>query len=187
MRRPLVITMLVMGLVLVSAGSMALASNPDSSKQKFDADLNGWQETPSISTIGVGTFEARLESPTLITYTLSYTNLEGGATLFAHIHLGERAIAGGVSVFLCGGGDKPPCPPVSGTVTGEIDPTDVIGPTNQGIEPGSFAELVRALRSGQTYANVHTTRWPAGEIRGQISNENQREVDTAKPAATATP
>jgi hypothetical protein len=54
-------------------------------------------------------------------------------------------------------------------VSGVIDAADVIGPAGQGIEAGSFEELVRAMRGGVTYANVHTTpRWPGGEIRGQI-------------------
>jgi CHRD domain-containing protein len=44
----------------------------------------------------------------------------------------------------------------------------VIGPNNQGLEPGAFDELVRAMRAGFTYANVHSNRFPAGEIRGQI-------------------
>ena len=44
----------------------------------------------------------------------------------------------------------------------------MIGPAGQGVEAGSFAELVRAIRAGYTYVNVHTTRWPGGEIRGQI-------------------
>jgi hypothetical protein len=38
----------------------------------------------------------------------------------------------------------------------------------QGIEPGAFDELTRAIRKGVTYANVHTDLFPAGEIRGQI-------------------
>jgi hypothetical protein len=53
-------------------------------------------------------------------------------------------------------------------VTGVIDAADIIGPESQGIEPGSFGEAVRAMRAGATYANVHSTRWPMGEIRGQI-------------------
>jgi hypothetical protein len=34
---------------------------------------------------------------------------------------------------------------------------------------------VAAIRAGHTYVNVHTARWPTGEIRGQIANESQRE------------
>jgi hypothetical protein len=84
-------------------------------------------------------------------------------------------VGGGVIAFLCGG-SKPPCPPSPATVSGTITPSDIIGPTNQGIEPGSFAEAVRALRAGVVYANVHTTHWPLGEIRGQVNDENEREA-----------
>jgi CHRD domain-containing protein len=70
-------------------------------------------------------------------------------------------------VFLCGGGSKPACP-ASGTVTGTIVPADVIGPSGQGIAAGEFAELVRAIRNGATYANLHTEMFPGGEIRGNI-------------------
>ena len=53
-------------------------------------------------------------------------------------------------------------------MTGTIAAADVIGPAAQGIAPGEFRELVRAMRAGATYANVHSTTFPAGEIRGQI-------------------
>jgi CHRD domain len=70
-----------------------------------------------------------------------------------------------------------PCPNVSGTVEDDVTPADVIGPNGQGIEPGSFAEIVRAMRSGTSYVNIHTTRWPAGEIRGQINDRDQRQFE----------
>jgi len=57
-------------------------------------------------------------------------------------------------------------------VTGVIDAADVIGPAGQGIAPGEFNELVRAIRSGNTYANVHTNMYPGGEIRGQIRGDD---------------
>ena len=44
----------------------------------------------------------------------------------------------------------------------------MIGPANQGIAAGEFDELVRAIRAGVTYANVHSEKFPGGEIRGQI-------------------
>jgi hypothetical protein len=132
------------------------------------AKLSGFEEVPAISTAGSGEFKAKIRSQQ-IDYTLSYRDLEGGTVSAAHIHLGQRSVNGGVSAFLCGGGDKPPCPPTSGTVEGTIDPADVIGPASQGIAPGEFDELVRAIRAGVTYANVHTTpTYPGGEIRGQI-------------------
>lgn len=145
------------------------------------ARLDGFQENPSISTTGVGTFDLRIDDETqTMEYELSYEALEGvgttpfvtgGIVLAAHIHVAARGVNGGVSTFLCGGGGKPPCPTPSGSISGVITAADVTGPSGQGInagEPTAFAELARAIRAGFTYVNVHTTRWPGGEIRGQI-------------------
>ena len=49
-----------------------------------------------------------------------------------------------------------------------ITAATVIGPSGQGITPGEFAALAAAILDGTAYVNVHTTAWPAGEIRGQI-------------------
>jgi CHRD domain-containing protein len=143
------------------------------------ARLIGYEETPaSLSTTGRGDFRARIDDASqTITYRLSYSNLEGTSTLAAHIHLGQRRTTGGVSAFLCGGGDKPACPATAGTVTGVIDAADVIGPAGQGIAAGEFNELVRAIRSGYTYANVHTNKYPSGEIRGQIRGDDNDDDD----------
>ena len=65
--------------------------------------------------------------------------------------------------------------PQEGVVTGTVTSADVIGPASQGIAPGEFGELVRAMRAGITYVNVHSTMFPAGEIRGQINDANQRQ------------
>jgi len=34
----------------------------------------------------------------------------------------------------------------------------------------TFATFLRAMRSGDGYCNMHTTRFPGGEIRGQIAS-----------------
>ena len=46
-----------------------------------------------------------------------------------------------------------------------------IGPAAQGITAGQLAELVRAMKAGVTYANVHSTLYPGGEIRAQLDND----------------
>lgn len=169
----LALTILVVLLpFLVLVGSAA--GDEDGHVKAF---LNGYQEVVgpgSISTIGEGRFEAKIDrGAQTITYELRYT-LENTATV-SHIHFAERHVGGGVIAFLCGGGSKPACPPGTATeavVTGVITAADIIGPTTQGIEPGSFDEAVRAIRAGATYANVHSTRWPQGEIRGQIRDHD---------------
>jgi hypothetical protein len=160
----------------LAGGSFALASGKHhGGGGSFSARLNGFNETTgpgSISTVGRGRFEAKLDkSSNTITYRLTYA-LEN-APLFSHIHFAQRHVAGSIVAFLCGGGGKPACPagtPSSpATVTGTITAADVTAlAAGQGIEAGSFDELVRAMKAGATYVNVHSTRWPAGEIRGQI-------------------
>lgn len=151
--------------------------DPPNTKE-FKAQLNGFNETPSVSSTGWGDFRAKLVDDTTLHYEFTYADLEGGNSLFAHVHFGSRYVAAGVAFFLCGGSTKPtPCPNVSGHVEGDVTPADVIGPNGQGIEPGSFSEILRAMRAGHSYVNIHTTRWPGGEIRGQINDNDQKEFD----------
>jgi hypothetical protein len=60
-------------------------------------------------------------------------------------------------------------------VTGTVIAADVIGPTAQGIPPGGFAEIIAAMRAGHTYANVHNSMFPGGEIRAQINDRGGRD------------
>jgi hypothetical protein len=157
-------------LVALVVGSFAFAKDDHGGTVK--TKLSGYNETPlTLSTAAKGEFRAHIDrSAKTIAYTLTYEGLEGGNTLFAHIHLGRAATTGGVAAFLCGGGSKPAaCPNVSGTVTGTITEADVIGPAGQGIAPPTaFDELVRAIRASATYVNVHTATYGGGEIRGQL-------------------
>jgi len=161
-------------LVALAGGSLALAKNDKGGKAR--ATLSGYEETPSVSTVAKGKFRAEIDGDS-IDYRLTYTGIEGGTTLAAHIHFGQRHTAGGVSAFLCGGGDKPACPTPGGTVEGTIDAADVVGPAGQGILAGQLNELVRAIRAGATYVNVHSTTFPAGEIRGQVKSDRRKGRD----------
>ncbi len=144
----------------------------------FRARLFSFNEVPSLSTPATGTFLLTINADaTAATYQLQYSGLSAPVTQ-AHIHLGQPGVAAGIMIWLCGtatnpGPDATPTCPQSGTVSGTISAADVVGPEAQGISPGQFAQALRAIRLGFAYANVHTTRFPAGETRGQIQDEDR--------------
>jgi hypothetical protein len=145
---------------------------PQSVKQ-IKALLSGYEEVPAVSTVASGELRARISNDeSEIEYTLSYSDLEG-AVQQSHIHVGQAGVNGGVSVFLCSNlGNGPagtqPCPAPPATITGTLRAADVVGPNAQGIAPGEFSELIRAIRAGSTYVNVHSSKFPGGEVRSQI-------------------
>jgi len=130
----------------------------------------------AISTKAKGSFKAKIdEGLQQITYELSFEGLESDVTQ-SHIHFGQRHTVGGIVVWLCQTLPNFPSPtagtplcggPRSNTVTGTITPASVITVTGQGIDAGQFDELVRAIRAGATYTNVHSVTFGPGEIRGQ--------------------
>jgi hypothetical protein len=179
---------LAVGVIVVGGAGIGTAAVAHD-RARFNASLIGYEEVPAISTDANGTFKAQISRGSdEIRYTLVYNgpfnNAPAGTVTQSHIHIGQKGVSGGISVFLCGTpGFQPPaptpappvCPPPGTPVSGVLTPASVIGPSTQGVAPGEFAELVRALRAGVTYANVHTTTHPAGEIRGQISGDDRGE------------
>lgn len=171
MKKRGVISVLIV-LVILSATLIYAQSN----FSNLRALLTGQQEVPVVITTGNGTFSAVIsKDETEINYELSYSDLESNATQ-AHIHLGQRNVNGGIAVWLCSNLPSPPtpagfnqaCPLRAGTVTGTITGNSIVGPANQGLTTGELAELIRAIRDGNTYVNVHSLNSPTGEIRSQI-------------------
>ena len=139
--------------------------------------LHGLQEVPSVSTTARGWFSAVIDARAgTIHYTLRYEGLQGDVRQ-AHIHIGQRHTNGGVSVFLCQTatnpdptGLSPTCGMPPAQVNGVITASNVIGPSGQGLAAGEFDELVKAIRAGAAYVNVHTSAFPGGELRGQTGH-----------------
>ena len=159
---------------LTAVGAVAMAGGGDNIRER----LTGYEEDPMVlSTTGNGTFKAHVnERQQTIDYRLRYADLEA-AVQQAHIHFGGPRQSGGISVFLCTNLNNGPagtqlCPAAPATVTGTIRAADVIGPTGQGIAAGEFAELVDAIDHGVTYVNVHSAKYPGGEIRAQLDEDD---------------
>ena len=170
-RRFVALTVLLMAASVLHAGEAV-------SPSRFAASLTGYQEVPPVFTEGNGSLNVKVSSDgTMLFYELRYSGLSSSVTQ-AHIHFGQQPINGGIIVFLCDNTGKarhgvPACPN-SGTVKGTITATDVNPPldpepvTGQGIAAGDFAGLLGALGHGDAYGNVHTSDFPAGEIRGWL-------------------
>jgi hypothetical protein len=176
--RRLVVSLAV--IALVSATALVLAQG---GFKKISEILTGYEETATtgggaVSTTGNGTFNALISNDnSRIDWELSYSDLEG-AVQQAHIHFGQKGVTGPISVFLCtnlgnGPAGTQPCPAPPATISGTITAADVTNLANErGISAGEFDELLAAVRAGATYVNVHSTRWPGGEIRSQIDGNS---------------
>jgi hypothetical protein len=124
---------------------------------KYKATLNGKQEKPKSDSKATGsaTFTVASNGKS-IKYTIKASKLSG-AVQAAHVHFGKPGVAGPVVINVCA---KPCKLPKSGTLTSK----------QFAKAPGvsSFAAAVKDLKKGQAYVNLHTKKYPAGEIRGQI-------------------
>jgi hypothetical protein len=141
-------TALLSGALLALAGivtAVALAGH-SASPMEFSAKLNSRQEVPNPRGVPVragGSFNAKLTG-TKLTWKLTFSHLSGPAVA-AHIHSGAKRKSGPVIVPLCG-----PCKsPSAGSAK-------------------VSATVAKALQGGDVYVNVHTSKNPNGEIRGQI-------------------
>jgi CHRD domain-containing protein len=154
-------------------GLTVVATNADEGTLSLRAKLTGFQETPPILSPSTGTFQATVIGSTL-SYKLTYTKLSSPAFM-SHIHFGQPAVAGGIFLWLCGSAGKtgpagtPTCPPDGGTVSRSgVTAADIVALPGQNITAGDFAGVLRIISAGDAYVNVHTTSFPAGEIRGFV-------------------
>jgi len=175
---------LLLALAAFGAGSLMAGDDKDGDRERgrdrtrfvAHADLVGGAENPLISTPASGHFHSVVDTVAgTITWTLKYDGLEGTVTQ-SHVHIGQRHVNGGISFFLCtnltplpAGVPAPQaCPAPPAEISGVITAADVLGPTGQGIPAQAFAEVISHIRDGNSYANVHSTVAPGGEIRGQL-------------------
>lgn len=158
----------------------SLQADAHGKRRILTADLSGFQETPStLSTTASGEFRAVVSKDrTSLEYSLKFRDLEGTVTQ-AHIHFGARGLGGGISIWLCGTATNlgpagtPDCGgPNAGSATRTITAAEVIGPAGQGIAAAEFEEILDAMELGAAYANVHSSKYGGGEIRGQIDDRD---------------
>lgn len=134
------LALLALGVVAMTVTALAAAA--PRSEVMIGAKLDAMQD--HARSHGTGTFTGTIKGGKL-SWHLSFKGLTGKATA-AHIHVGRKGVSGNVLVALCG-----PCTKA---------------------EMGSVklnAMQLRDLTKAATYVNVHTAKFPNGEIRGQLA------------------
>jgi hypothetical protein len=171
MTRALIVRTLALVAVL---GLTVAATSSDAGVLHLRTKLTGFEEVTPKLTMGMGTFDA-VAADNALTYTLTFSDLTTPAFM-AHIHFAQKGVNGGIFIWLCGSAaapgpaGTPTCPAGGGTVSRTVTQADVVAPSpDQGDIAGRFAAVLSIVRSGDAYVNVHTTRFPGGEIRGQVS------------------
>ena len=140
----------------------------DGTAHHHDTHMTGDNEVPVRDTRAQGQTNFTVSEDGLsISYKLNVANLE--TITQAHIHLAPAGTNGNIVAWL-----YPSQPPFQITL--------IPGRTQGTLAEGTFgasrlindlagqplSALLTAIRDGRTYVNVHTTRFPPGEIRGQI-------------------
>jgi hypothetical protein len=132
----------------------------------FRAQMNGASEVPVNTSTGTGLFTATLDTVTnVFTYDIIFSGLSAGVNN-GHIH-GPAAVgvnAGTTVNFntLAGATFSFGLPAGGGHGQVTLNASTQITATVNG------DSLRKLLFAGLTYANIHTTAIPGGEIRGQI-------------------
>jgi hypothetical protein len=154
------IATVALALGLAACGS----SNPAT---HFKATMNAANEVASVavSSSGTGTADYTVDGGT-VSYTVTFTGLTANATA-GHIHVGPAGVNGGVTVPF-----TVPSPGTkAGTISGSFTAANVaVASTSDGgmgVDAGDYNGLLQLMRAGDTYTNIHTSTYPAGEIRGQ--------------------
>ena len=115
------------------------------------ANLCGGQETPAVNTTASGAGFMSISRDRSLLFLDAVTNGLSSNASGAHIHRGEKGVAGPVIISLA--------PILSGNATrGFSDVTNI---------PARVDSMIRGL----TYFNFHTAANPNGEIRGQAAPE----------------
>ena len=127
---------------VVALSAVAFVGAAPRSEIMLGAKLDAMQDHAKSK--GVGSFTATLAGGRL-SWHLSFSKLTGKASA-AHIHVGAKGKSGNVLIALCG--------PCSAKGMGSVKLN---------------AMQIRELTKRATYVNVHTAKYPNGEIRGQVT------------------
>lgn len=158
--RALIASAVLMATIVVGATALACGSDDTTTlptSVTFGTTLNGAGENPANNAPGVGTVTI-VKSAGTYTYTIVFSGMTGPVT-GAHIH-GPAAAGANANVIVpfstAGAG-------TSGTLSGTFTSTNTPTISNDSLDV--------LMRTGNAYVNLHTAANPAGEIRGQLAQQ----------------
>ena len=148
---------------LLSAG----CNDATEGQEHFQAQLSGSNEVPARDTDASGVC-AFVVSGDRVDFSITTRGLSA-PVVGAHIHLGPAGANGPVRVGF-----------ISPNLAGTNTVTPFNAPDGGILIENSFggsdvsggltlADILTAMRTGGAYCNIHTSNFPGGEIRGQIS------------------
>ena len=179
------INLFLVSILLLSSSTIVYAAN----ELKFEADLSGAQEVTSpaggVVADTTGTIEVEFDKAlTEAQFRLAVRS--GTGIVQAHFHCASAGVNGRVVAILFGPVD-PPVDVIEGSIEGTLDNSDIISPDTPdtpdtpetivacGVPLNNIASLAFAMRAGKIYANVHSTSFPAGVIRGQLLEDEDED------------
>jgi hypothetical protein len=147
------------------AAALLLSAAPSSAQVvTMTANMNGGEEAPTpllTGAVGIATVSVDPVAEELAV-TLALFNLPTGTTA-GHIHVGPKGIAGPVVINF----------PIPTGRTGDLPLQFRLGAAAFVPRPeigiNTMTDAIQAIVGGNAYVNVHTSQFPAGEIRGQLS------------------
>ena len=133
----------VVSLTLAGCGMM----RPSQKMDIFEASLSPSQEVPPVASTATGSAEVQFNANTTkVTWKVTYNGLTGPATA-GHIH-GPAPVGANAGVVI--------------PFAGNLNAQPVMGEMT--VTPAQYADMA----AGLYYVNIHTARFPGGEIRGQL-------------------
>lgn len=132
-------------------------------KFNFSSSLKGSNEVPARETNAAGQVIVRInKDEQSLYYKIIASNIDN--VVAAHFHLAPAGENGPVVTTLYTNPAHP-----SGAQNGILSEGVITSADLQGPFTGSdFSALVEAIRAGEIYVNVHSSRYPSGELRAQL-------------------
>lgn len=152
------------------AAAVLISATPSSAQVvNLTATLTGAEETTAtpgllgILTGAVGTATVSVDaSNEEVAVQLQLFNFATG-TSAGHIHVGPRGVAGPVVLNF----------PIPSGRTGDLPLSFRLGASAFVARPeigiNTMQDLIQAIVGGGAYVNIHTSQYPGGEIRGQLT------------------